>query len=97
MKTLLIAAVLGATVLAQEAEAPKIDPDLMAAWKTSVAFAQATLKAQADALAKTPEYKAAKDAEQKFNQLKAQIQQTASKKAPGYVLDMEKWTLSPQK
>jgi hypothetical protein len=97
MKTLLLAMMLGAAVFAQEAEAPKIDPDLMSSWKTSVAFAQANLKSQADALAKTPEYKAAKDAEQKMNQLKAQIQQTASKKAPGFVLDMEKWVLTPQK
>jgi hypothetical protein len=97
MRVLFLILALSVTVYAQEAEAPKIDPDLMTAWKSAVVSAQANLKTKAEVLAQTKEYKAAKDAEQKVNQLKAQIQQTASKKAPGFVLDMEKWTLSPQK
>jgi hypothetical protein len=97
MRIVAIVLLLTVTGFAQEAKAPELDPYLLIAWRGWVVEAARDLKAKQEALAKSPEYVAMKAAEQRVNQIKAKVQQDASKKHAGYVLDMEKWVLVPQK
>ena len=93
MKTLFLVLVLLAPALAQTAEAPALAPDMLAAWQTSVSLADQRYAQAERVLAKTAAFQEWEAARQQAAAIRADIQQRASKRHPGYTLNVDTWTL----
>lgn len=96
MKTLLAVVLLAVTVSARDVSAPDLDPDLADSWKLNVQLAEKAVAKDEATLKKTPEYKAFEESTRILEQVRRGVQSSATKRYPGFTLDLKTWELVPQ-